>query len=54
MPTISVFFGIVISMYVNDHTPPHFHVRHGEFRASVPINRRSSMVNCREVCFASW
>jgi hypothetical protein len=23
MPTISVFYGIVIRMYFNDHAPPH-------------------------------
>ena len=25
MPTISMFFGIVIRMYYDDHPPPHFH-----------------------------
>jgi len=25
MPTISVFYGIVIQMFWNDHAPPHFH-----------------------------
>ena len=25
MPSISMFFGIVIYMYWNDHDPPHFH-----------------------------
>lgn len=25
MPTISMFFGIIIRMYWNDHMPPHFH-----------------------------
>ena len=25
MPRISVFFGIVIYMYYDDHNPPHFH-----------------------------
>lgn len=27
MPTISVFYGIVIQMYFRDYLPPHFHVR---------------------------
>jgi len=27
MPEISRFLGIVITMYFNDHNPPHFHVR---------------------------
>ena len=25
MPRISIFFGIVIYMYYDDHAPPHFH-----------------------------
>ena len=25
MPTISIFFGIVVQMYWRDHNPPHFH-----------------------------
>jgi hypothetical protein len=25
MPTISIFFGIVVQMYWNDHAPPHVH-----------------------------
>ena len=28
MPTISMFYGIIISMYFNDHMPPHFHARY--------------------------
>jgi len=27
MPRISEFFGIVIAMYYNDHSPPHFHAK---------------------------
>jgi hypothetical protein len=37
MPEISRFLGIVISMYFNEHNPPHFHVRYNEFRATVEI-----------------
>lgn len=25
MPTISIFFGIIVQMYWNDHNPPHLH-----------------------------
>ena len=32
MPTISMFYGILIRMYWNDHAPPHFHVEYGEYR----------------------
>ena len=28
MPEISRFLGIIITMYYNDHNPPHFHVRY--------------------------
>ena len=38
MPEISRFFGIVIRMYVNDHYPPHFHVRYGEYKAILAID----------------
>jgi hypothetical protein len=29
MPEISRFYGIIITMYYNDHNPPHFHARYG-------------------------
>ena len=34
MPTISMFYGIVIMMYHDDHNPPHFHARYHGFNAS--------------------
>jgi hypothetical protein len=37
MPEISRFLGIVIQMYFNDHTPPHFHAKYGEHQASIVI-----------------
>lgn len=37
MPTISIFYGLVIRMYFNDHAPPHFHVQYAEFKATVSI-----------------
>jgi hypothetical protein len=37
MPTISMFYGILIRMYWNDHAPPHFHVEYGEYRAQYLI-----------------
>ena len=30
MPTISMFYGIVIRMYYDDYNPPHFHAFYGE------------------------
>ncbi len=38
MPALSRFFGIVIMMYFNDHDPPHFHVRYGEYSAKIDID----------------
>ena len=38
MPTISTFYGILIRMFFNDHPPPHFHARYGEFEATIEID----------------
>lgn len=38
MPTISMFFGIVIAMYYDEHNPPHFHARYGEYKIEVAID----------------
>ena len=38
MPTISIFYGIFIRMFFNDHPPPHFHARYGEFEATIDIS----------------
>lgn len=38
MPTISEFFGILILMFYNDHAPPHFHARYGEYEALIQIS----------------
>ena len=37
MPTVSAFYGIMIRMFFNDHAPPHFHARYGEFEATIEI-----------------
>lgn len=37
MPIISLFFGIVIRMYHDDHPPPHFHAAYQGFEAFVRI-----------------
>lgn len=37
MPTISMFYGILIRMFFDDHAPPHFHVQYGEFKAVIDI-----------------
>jgi hypothetical protein len=38
MPEISRFLGMIISMYFNDHAPPHFHVRYGSHKAIISID----------------
>ncbi|MBF0231121.1 MAG: DUF4160 domain-containing protein [Desulfamplus sp.] len=38
MPIISKFLGIIISMYWNDHSPPHFHAKYGEYEITVNIH----------------
>ncbi len=39
MPTISMFYGIVISMFYNDHAPPHFHAKYAEFKGIIDIQQ---------------
>ncbi|MDE0667530.1 MAG: DUF4160 domain-containing protein [bacterium] len=38
MPEICRFYGIVIRMFYNDHSPPHFHAEYGGRRAEVSID----------------
>ena len=37
MPEISRFLGIVIFMNFNDHNPPHFHAKYGDFQITIEI-----------------
>jgi hypothetical protein len=39
MPTISMFYGLIIRMYFSpgEHNPPHFHVYYNEYTATVDI-----------------
>ena len=39
VPTISMFYGIIVRMYFapREHPPPHFHVYYAEYRARVDI-----------------
>jgi hypothetical protein len=37
VPTISVFYGIAIRMFVQDHPPPHFHAVYAEWEATFSI-----------------
>jgi hypothetical protein len=37
MPTLSVFYGIVIQMFWREHPPPHFHALYGEYEAQIDL-----------------
>ena len=41
MPEVSRFYGIKIYIFFNDHNPPHFHAKYGEFEILVNINNLS-------------
>jgi hypothetical protein len=38
MPEVCRFYGIIIAFYYNEHNPPHFHAKYGEFLAEIEIN----------------
>ena len=38
MPTISVFYGIVIQMYWQEHGPAHFHALYAEHEALMDVH----------------
>ena len=33
MAEIARFYGIIISMFGNEHNPPHFHIKYGHYKA---------------------
>jgi len=41
MPEISRFFGIIVAMFYNEHNPPHFHARYGEYKVEIEIRTLS-------------
>lgn len=43
MPTISVFYGIVIQMFWQDHAPPHFHALYAEHEALIDLRNLGVM-----------
>lgn len=38
MPVISMFFGIIISMFYSEHAPPHFHAKYQEHKATFNLD----------------
>ncbi len=45
MPTVSTFRGIIISMYYNDHLPPHFHAEYAGRESKIDIEELTEIVN---------
>ena len=45
MPTVSIFYGIIIRMFFDEHAPPHFHAEYGEYEITVDIE--TGVVNGR-------
>jgi hypothetical protein len=43
VPTISIFFGIMIEMFWNEHAPPHFHAKYAEHEATFNIRKLELM-----------
>ena len=39
MPTLSIFYGIVIQIYWFDHAPPHIHARYAEHEVQIDLQR---------------
>ncbi len=37
MPTISMFYGIAITMNYREHNPPHFHATYQDYEVSIEI-----------------
>ena len=37
MPEISLFYGIRVTMYYDEHNPPHFHAVYGEYVGAFDI-----------------
>ena len=46
MPTISMFYGIIIRMYYSpgEHNPPHCHIYYNEYKATLDI-RTCELIN---------
>lgn len=44
MPVFEFLDGIKISLFSNDHVPPHIHASIGEFESLIDINREAEIV----------
>ena len=41
MPEICRFYGIIIKMFFDDHSPPHFHAEYSEHKVAIQIGSLS-------------
>lgn len=41
MPVISIFYGIKVTMYYDEHNPPHFHAEYNGKKACINIKNAS-------------
>ncbi len=37
MPELSRFLGIVVYLNINEHNPPHFHAKYGDYQVTIDI-----------------
>lgn len=44
MPEISLFYGIRVTMYYDEHNPPHFHVQYAEYKAVIDIQKAAVII----------
>ena len=57
MPTISMFYGIIIRMYYDDHNPPHFHAFYGDYKAIFDFDGEmidGTMPNNKKKLIIAW
>ena len=57
MPTISMFFGIIIRMFVDDHNPPHFHAIYQDDEALFDLEgnlMKGDMPSKQQKLIAAW
>lgn len=38
MPIVSLFLGVIVRIYNDDHAPPHLHVQYGEHEAVLRVD----------------
>lgn len=57
MPTLSMFYGIIISMYFDDHNPPHFHASYQDDEAIFALDGTllsGEMPSKQEALIKAW